>query len=339
MRKNLKFFFCLQALLFCGASWAQDVILCRISVENVPSHFHSRAVKRFAELTEKRAEGRLKVEFYDNARLFRDSDAINALNQGQVEIIVPGIWQLDRYVPDTAALMLPSFFARPRPIIRDLVDGPFGLVLSESIERSLNTVVLGPWLDLGYGHVFSLSGNIRTHEDLKGKIIRVAGGRGNEERIRLMGASPASIPWPDLPAYLSRRLVDCVLSTYETVDTARLDTQGIRAVLEDHQYYAFYIPLAANSFWAKLPLELKDIIRKTWLEVVKEAREESVITQNGAKDNLVNRGLRVYSPPEAQLNSLRERLLMEEEETARRLNISEAVYNLLKNLIAETGIR
>lgn len=314
---------------------AQERLLCRISIENVSGHFQARAMKTFADLVAERSEGALRVEFFDNARLFRDTDAVQALATGQVEIIAPGIWQLDRFVPDTAALMLPSIYARPRSVIRSLVDGPFGHNLSESIENALGAVVIGPWLDLGYGHLFSVSSPIRSIADIRGKRIRVAGGRGNEERIRTLGGEAVSIPWSDLPSYLARGLVDGVLSTYETIDTGKLDAQGVHAVLEDNEYYPFYVPLASRVFWDKLSPKLKDMIMQTWDDVVVEARVESERSQDAAKKNLESRGLKVYYPSQGEVAAARKKLADKEESIAGLLNLSAGVVDMLRKEISE----
>jgi hypothetical protein len=38
-----------------------------------------------------------------------------------------------------------------------LVDGPVGKLLSRDIEEAMEAVVLGPWLDLGFGQIFTMA--------------------------------------------------------------------------------------------------------------------------------------------------------------------------------------
>lgn len=336
-----KSYFLLSLILFIPlfSVTAEEPILCRISVENLPPHFHTQTMERYSTLLAERSKGLLRVEFYHSAGLYRDSDALGALARGQVEIIAPGIWQFDRYVPDTAALMLPSFYAKERVVIRALVDGPFGQALSQSLEKTFSSVVLGPWLDLGYGHLFSMNPPIRSIAEIRGKRVRVAGGRGNEERIRVLGGQPLTIPWSDLPSFLERNLVDGVLTTYETIDSAKLDTKGIKAVLEDSQYYPFYVPMVNGSFWDRLTPQLQSLLKETWLEVVGGARRESERAQDQARENLVKRGLIVYKPTTAQTEETRKKLLLEENAIALRLNVSPLILELLKQEIKEQGLK
>jgi C4-dicarboxylate-binding protein DctP len=318
---SLVCFFCTLSSTGLNLS-AQEVKVCRISVENPSTHFQALAARRFADKWVEKAHGSVKVEFYDGASLFRDTDALRALARGQVEIIFPGLWQLDRYVPDFGSLMLPSVYERQVPTMRALVDGPFGDALIPKVETALEATTLGPWLDGGYGHIFTLSTSVRSAKDIAGKRIRVAGGKGNEERLIALGADTVSIPLADLATYLDNRLVDGILSTYEAVDSARLDRNGIRAVLEDKEYYPFYLPLVGNRFWASLSDAQRKAAKEAWAEVVGTAREESVRSHAEAKARLVSRGLVVYETAEDEGVRIREMLMRSEMEMARRLNIS-----------------
>jgi C4-dicarboxylate-binding protein DctP len=324
----------LSVLIPVFTATAQTPMLCRVSVENPASHFHARAVGQFAALLAERSKGSLRVEFYDSARLYRDADAVGALAAGQVEIIVPGIWQLDRFVPETAALMLPTTYAQSRQIMRSLVDGPFGDRLSASIGKVLGAVVVGPWLDVGYGQMFSAANPIRTTGELAAKQIRVAGGKANEERIRALGGTAVSISMSDLPSYLERGLLDGVLSTYETIDSAKLDGKGIKSVLEDFEYYPFYVFLAGGQFWNRLTPELRELVVRTWNEILVPARAESILAQAAAKKNLQTRGLVVYQPTDEEQKATRKKLLDAEDAIALRLNIPTETVKLLRSEIA-----
>lgn len=325
---------CLMALcmILVSPATVQAQILCRISTENPSSHVQSRALREFAVLIGQRAGSTLKVEYYDGATLYRDANALGALARGDLEMAAPGIWQFDKAAPDTAAMMLPALYAREQAWIRSIVDGELGLELSESIGAATRTVVLGKWLDLGYGNIFSVQGRIKSIADISGRRIRVAGGKGNEERIRALGGSPVSIALSDLPVFIEQNKVDGILTTYETIDSAGLDAMGLRTVLEDREYYPFYVPVVSTQFWDRLDDSQRRVFLSTWAEVVATFQDEAVKAQEDAKRNLIGRGMMVYVPTGQEQAIARARLLVGQSDMAGRLNVSPDVLAVLERL-------
>ncbi len=324
------FLLCLLATV--AGVYPQTPILFRISTENPPAHVQARALHAFADLLAGRAGPSLRVEYYDAASLYRDANALGAIARGELEMAAPGIWQFDRVVPDTAAMMLPAMYARPRDWVRSIVDGDLGKVLSAKIEESMKAIVIGAWLDLGYGQLFSARDRIQSIADIRGKRIRVAGGQGNEERIRALGGIPVSIPLLDLPAYIEQNLVDGVLSTYETVFSAGLDVKGLRTALEDREYYAFYVPLVSRRAWDRLDETQRTIITATWVEIVLQFREEASMAQEQARLTLLKRGMAVHIPTDRELAATRTLLLAGQKDMGERLNISAHTMELLELL-------
>ena len=325
------------AIVLFGAvpSTATDALLLRISVENVPEHFQARMVRRFSELVARGSNGSLIVEFYDSAKLYRDSDVVTALARGDVEMAVPGIWQFDRSVPATAALMLPSTFGRNGKTMRALVDGPFGRAVDSRISAALSCVVIGNWLDLGGVAVFSRTKPIRTADDFVGLKVRVAGGRGNEERMRELGALPVSISSPDLPSFLDRGLVDAVLSTWETIASAGLDAHGLKYAFADDEYYPFYIPIVNAAFWNRLTEAQRRLITDTWAELLPEARATAVGAQVSARTTLEKRGLVVEVPAAKTIDAMRSSLLAQEGPMASRLGVPSDMLTMLERELAD----
>ena len=309
---------------------AEEPILFRISVENVSSHFQAKLARRFSEALAAKAGEGLKVEFYDGARLFRDADVIAALARGSVEMAMPGVWQLDKLVPDTAILMLPSVYGSSGSTMRAAIDGPLGSFLVERVEKALPVKVIGPWLDLGHAHLFSSGSGIRSAADIAGKRIRVAGGRANEERIRALGGKLLSIPSPDLATYLDRGLVDGILSTYETVATAGFDAHGLTTVFEDREYYPFYLPLVSKATWESLPESTRASISELWGEMLAEGRADSALAQSAAKAALDKAGMTIVLPSAAETAGVASRLRAEERAMARRLGVSEEALAILR---------
>lgn len=282
-----------------------DRPLLRISTENTPEHVQTRVVAAFARDLQERFGDRLKVVHEPAARLFRDRDVVHALRQGQVEMAVPGMWQLDRLVPPSRAFLLPAFYGLDAPTNHALRDGAVGAAINGAIERQLDVVVPGRWIDLGFTHIYTLRTPVRTHDDLAGLVIRIAGGEANAARLRALGMGPVVVPWPDLPAALAGGGLDGVMTSHETVASARLWESGLSHVFEDRQYFAQYVPLVAARFWNRLPADLQSGIRATWEAHVEDARAAAAAAQDTARATLIAQGLHIVTPDDATLRARR----------------------------------
>lgn len=337
MMKTLMAFLLLTMLAVTQVG-AQMLPKMRISLENAPSHVQTKAVQRFAEELQQQLAGRIAVEFYSNAQLFRDSDVIQALLQGKVEMAVPGTWQFDRFAPDVGIFLLPIFYGRSAHIYYAILAGQIGQAVNAGIEERLQLKVLGRWLDLGHAHLFSMGKPIVRHEDLRDMRIRVAGGIANELRIQALGGIPTSIAWPDLPAYLQQGAVDGILTSYETIRSARLWEYGIKYAFEDQEYFPQYIPLIRQSFWRKLPGDIQQIMLATWDKHVDPAREEAAAMQRQAKAILLEQGVKIIVPDEHAIEQQRYALLSRQDEFVARMNINPELVRQLLEAFREEGL-
>lgn len=300
-------------MLLAACAWPlpghAEAPLLRISTENTADHVQTRAVARFAEALARRTAGRLEVRHYHSAELFRDRDVVKALQLGKVEMAVPGTWQLDRFVPDIGIFLLPMFYGRDATATDPLRDGDIGRLLNGRLEKTLEVKVLGRWIDLGFAHVYGVHRRIRSHGDLEGMTVRVAGGEANLQRLEALGAQARAVAWSDLPAALARGTIDGILSTHETIASARLWQHGVTSAFEDRQYFPQYVPMISRRLWDGLDEDLRGIIAATWEQQVDSARALAATAQNEARRDLQAHGVTMTAPDPTDLAAARQRLL------------------------------
>lgn len=307
-------------------AWGEvSLPLMRISVENSPSHVHTKAVRRFAEDLSSKAAGRLHVEFHDSARLYRDAQILSALASDRVEMGVPGTWHFDRYEPDVGIFLLPAFYGRSAEDMHRVVDGEIGRRVVEKLEKGLRVSVPGRWLDLGHAHLYT-NQPVFSKNDLKNLNIRVAGGLANAMRVEALGAKAVIIPWPDLPARLQQKNIDGVLTTHETIRSAELWNAGLGHVFEDRQYFPQYIPVIRQNFWRRLPDDLQKIIMDTWEKHVDEARKEAAEAQENARRLLLQQGMKIFTPPEKMISDYRSFLAGHQDAIVTALGVDAELY-------------
>lgn len=307
----------------------------RISTENTRAHVQTQAIERFAKELERVTEGRIDVEFYHSAQLFRDRDVIAALSSGKVEMAVPGMWQLDRYVPDVGLYMLPLFYGRTAEENYQVRDGEIGALVSQRIARDLGVAVPGRWLDLGHAHLYFTRSDVQSHEDLAGVKIRIPGGIANRGRLKSFGADPVVVAWPDLPDALSRDQVAGVLTTHETIRSAKLWRNGISASFEDMEYFAQYVPMINARFWASLPPSLQEQVHSTWDQIVDAQRDAAIEAQRSARSALLEQGIKVTTPGTEALLRWRKVARQEEPAMIRQMGVDPDLVSRAEAALAE----
>lgn len=316
---------------------AQTLPKMRISVENTETHFQTKAVKRFADDIREKLKGRIDVQFFSNAQLLRDIDVIQALGQGRVEMAVPGTWNIVQFEPDVGVFLLPVFYGRTADDNYLILDSAMGGAINGKIEKNLQFKVLGQWIDLGYAHLFGVNKKIKRHEDIEGLRIRVAGGTANKLRIQALGGHPVIIPWPDLPEYMQQGKVDGILTSYETVKSAKLWENGVRYVFEDQEYFPQYIPLIRASFWEKLTPDIQLLLTETWKENVDAARLSAAEAQKEAKEILIQNGVEIVVPEPLQMEKWRNRMLLLQDEFIRELRIDPELVRQINAVFKGNG--
>lgn len=305
----------------------------RISTENAPSHFQTRVVDAFAEAITRRSEGRIQARHVAGGHLFSDRDVVAALELGQLEMAVPGTWQIDRAVPDAGLFLLPLFYGRTMAEMHEAADGRPGREVAIRIERALDVTVLGRWLDLGFAHVFGRGRTVAGYADLAGRRIRVAGGEANVARLEVLGAEAFVIPWADFPEALRLGTVDGALTTFESVASARLWERGLRWAFADRQYFAQYVPLLSRRFWERLPIELRSLIGATWEAQVDAGRALAATAQGAARDAFLAAGGTVAEPPPEERARVRDLLLGRQDGLVAALGIDPPLVEITRRFL------
>ncbi len=321
MMKKLFILFMLFTL-----SFSNQKVELRVSTENGPNHIQTKIVKNFIDKINQELGDEIVAVHYDSGKLFRDKDVIGALSRGQVDMAVPGNWQLDKFEPKVGIFLLPSFYGMSYERLNELRDGEVGNEIDKNIMKKTGSYVLGRWLDLGYAHIYSLNRPIKSYQDLKNMRIRVAGGISNISRIKLMGAEVVSIPWGDLENAINNNKIDGLLTTHETVASGKLWEVGVKYCFEDRDYFPMYIPLVSKDFHQRVGEKLYKKIQNIWEKQVEIARKSAQNAQKKAREKLIEHGIVIVSPSDKDKYFIKKKFLKEETTLLENLKIDKDFF-------------
>ena len=315
------------------AARADAPLKLRCSLDTAPSHPRNQGVADFLKKVEAASGGKIATELFQSGQLFADLNVSKALLQGQVEMAVPGAWVLTGIVSDCDMVQLPYFYGQPAEVTHKATDGKPGQFVDRQLESKLRTHVLGPWMDLGYQNWYATKPQLASAESLKGLKIRSPGGAAISWRIKFFGGIPNTTAWPNVPLALSQGTFDALVSTDESVNSAKLWEAGVRSSYADHQFMGQYIPMVANSFWARLSAEQKKMMTDLWAENIGAYRANAFASQANARKTMEANGVKFTDAPASVLADARKRMIADQASLIREAKLSPEIVKLVQEAI------
>lgn len=316
---------------------AQEPLKMRLSLDTSATHTRTKQMTAFAQELEKLASGKIKVEVFHSAQLFRDRDVGKALRQGGAEMGVPGPWNLTGIEANLDITQSPAFYGRTAAEVYKVVDGDVGKALNDMLGKKLGVHVLGKWLDLGASHTFSTAKPLKSPDDLKGLKIRTSGGAGQMVRVKFFNAVPNFTAWPDVPLALSQGTFDALFTTNESVKSAKLWESGVKYGLQDHQFFAQYIPMVSTTFWKKLGPDLQKVVVEAWATRVDGWRKDMAASQAESLEIMKKSGVTIVEPDAAALAATRKHLMATEDAVVKELKLDPALVAKANAALGVTG--
>jgi TRAP-type C4-dicarboxylate transport system substrate-binding protein len=294
----------------------------RVSLDTSATHVRTQSFADYLQKLQAASGGRIETELFHSAQLFRDRDVMKALRQGGIEMAAPGTWQLTGLVPDTDIFQLPAFFGQDAEIVHAFTDGPNGKKIDDELEKKLGVKIMGKWIDLGYQNTYSTGKPLNSFADYAGMKIRNSGGAGQFARAKFFGATPNTIAWPDVPLALSQGTVDGLSSTNESLVSAKLWDSGVKFGYSDRSFFAFYVPMVAESFLKKLPPDLQKLVFDTWEQNIGTYRDNMAKAQQQARTTLEEHGVKFADPSPQLLADTRAKMMAGQEDMVKELKIT-----------------
>jgi C4-dicarboxylate-binding protein DctP len=316
-------------LAFGQAAWAQAQHKLEISLETGPNHIRNIGIAEWAEELNKRSGGKLEVKIYHGAAKYKDTDVPKALNQGALDMGLPGTWQLGKFVEDFDSVDLPVFYGIKQEDAYKVWDGAPGKFLQEKIEKKLGVKVIGRWLDLGFQHTFTVGKPVNAHTDMANMKLRIPGGAANIVRYETLGAPAVKIAWPDVPQALQRGTIDGLSTTFESTRSAKLWDSGVKYVYVNNQSFSQYLPMVSGKSWAKYPKDIQDLITSSWEAKIDSLRERARKRQGEARVEAEKNNIKAVDPSPADAAAAKKKLMAKQDELIKELKIDAQLMKLI----------
>jgi len=301
-----KWFGALFVLLFAVRVAAQEPVVIKFSHVLSPDSPKGRAALRFKELAESRSEGRVAVQVYPNGDLYRDSDELDALRKGAVQMLAPslskfrplGVYGLELF---DLPYLFPSLAT-----LHAVTDGDLGRELLKDLETR-GIVGLAYW-DGGFKHL-SANWPLRRPLDCRGLKMRVQSSSVLEAQMRALGAVPVAMAFNEVREALASGSLDGSENTLTNFYGARIHETQKHLTLTGHGFLGYAV-VVNKVFWQGLSHSLQSTLEGALHDATRYERELAEREDNEALSKIKAAGTtRIRIPSAQELQFWREALL------------------------------
>lgn len=296
--------FVLLNLSFYGKALAQQAqIRLKMSSPMPPGEISTKnVVIPLAKQIEEATKGRVKVDVYTGGALGGGADHYDMVREGTVDIAYSLQYYTAGVFPLTTVMELPDLgFANSRPASLTFWD--LYKTLPAFQKEYSKVKVLGLWTTDAC-ELFKKGKPIRSVDEFKGLKLR-AMGPPDAQKIRLLGATPVSMPAPELYTSLDKGVVTGMFFSPGAAVSFKLQDVTNSMTIVNSNATTFFMFMNLNT-WNSLPKDIQEIIDGITGEKVAamgytaydELRESALKTCKEA-------GHEIYVLPEGEMAKIR----------------------------------
>jgi C4-dicarboxylate-binding protein DctP len=241
--------------------------------------------QRFKELAEERFPGRVRVEVYPSAQLMEDTESIEALAFGEVQMIAASVSLYDRLTQQFQLFDLPFLFPNLAAVER-FQASPRGRAL-------LTTLTDQGILGLQFWHngmkQFSGPRPLIEPDDARGLKFRVMESDILQAEIEAIGGSPQKMAFGEVYQALQTGTVDAQENTWSNMYSSKFYEVQPYMTESNHGYIGYYVAVNA-AFWQSLPADLRAGLESTLDEVTKWGNERSEAINQEDRQRIIDSG-------------------------------------------------
>ncbi|WP_147533562.1 DctP family TRAP transporter solute-binding subunit [Bacillus marasmi] len=249
----------------------RDQIVIRFShvvAENTPKGL---AAQKFAQLVESESNGKVKVEVYPNSILYSDGEEVDALVNGDIQMIAPTFSKMTEYAPKWKVLDLPFLFENDEHVER-VFNGKIGKDLLQKLDHK-NMLGLTFWSN-GFKQMTSNERPLLNPEDFQGLHFRVMPGTVIQRQFALLNAKTTAQPFNNVYRSLELHELDGQENTISNIYSKGLYKVQSHLTLSNHAYLGYAV-IINKQFWGKLTPTQQNQINSALSETTKWIQEEA----------------------------------------------------------------
>lgn len=228
--------------------------------ENTPKGLASRY---FAELVKEWTDGYVEVQVFPNSTLYKDGEELDALIDGDIQIIAPSTSKVTTLIPEWQVIDLPFAFQNVEEV-QDYLDSPAGKVLEKKLGEK-GMYLIDFW-DNGFKQMTNTERPLTSPEDFKNLKFRVMSSEVLRKQFSSLEASAQIETFDELFRRLEANKLNAQENTFSNIVNKNIHSLQDYLTVSNHGYLGYLVLMNAD-FWHELPDDIQLVI----LEAFKEA--------------------------------------------------------------------
>jgi tripartite ATP-independent transporter DctP family solute receptor len=254
---------------------------------------------------EKNSNGVFQVDIYPNGQLGNDAQIVEAVQEGDVQLMFTNTGNLLSFVPELGVFAVPFAFPS-HEVAYKVLDGPFGKEMLDIMEKKGSMVGLSYLEAVSYREL-SAKRVIRTPADLAGIKIRVMTNPIHIAIWENLGAQPTAISFAELYTALQQGTVDAQENPLELFISQRF-YEVQKYITLTHHVFTTGMFLANPAWFNNLSPELQKVVRDAAMEGTLFQRKKAAQDYDGYLKTLADNGVTVTTLSEEELNQWRDKV-------------------------------
>lgn len=246
--------------------------------------------ERFKANLEARVKDAVTVNYFPNAMLGKEADAVQQVRLGAIDMMVSGTSIWSTIAPEIGVLDLGYLFTDSDHVGRAL-DGKAGELLSSLLIAKGNVKPLGFGFSLGARNVYTRQ-PIAKPTDLQNVKIRVLPVPNFIATVKAMGAAPIPMPGGEVYSGLQMGLIDGLEHDAPTVLASKFYEIAKNCILTQHIYNPIVVVINKAAF-DRIPEPLKAEVIAAANEATDYERKQATSTEAKAFEELKAHGVSV----------------------------------------------
>ncbi len=251
-----RYVFIAAAMLGFGASASAADFTMRLSHQFPPAHHSAKNMEQFAADVKAATGGKVEVQIFGSAQLFKPNQNHSAVATGKVEAAAIVGFTLGGTIPELNVTLIPYYVTSLDKMKKFPGSEPAKMLDAKLLEKGLKNI--GWMVDASDGIFTSAKKPLVKPDDFKGQKIRGLS-KLFDEGLVAMGAAPSAMPGSEV---------------YQALQTGVIDAgfTGVAAAYERKFYEVQKFGVASNiilahdilvvnpEWWGKLPADLRQAI-------------------------------------------------------------------------------